>query len=376
MHFLPYQLPALIATLISLTNAHIIMESPVPYGADHLDTNPLLPDGSDFPCKQRDNVYKLIKNNVMPIGQDQTLTFIGQATHGGGSCQVSLTTDKKPTKDSVWKVIHSIEGGCPSPAPGNLGDDPLGRGTDKFKFAIPPQVPTGEYTLAWTWFNKIGNREMYMNCAPVTVTGASQKHKRRVHRHGAAILETRQNSSLIQERADGLSSLPNMFTANIGNGCNTAPSGTTLAIPQQNLGTSVDHHAPDELVPPVGNCGGGGGQAAPAGVARPQQPASDPPPTPPAQPQAPASPPAQAPAPPASPKPQAQAPAAPAPAVPAGMKTGTCTTPGKSVCAPDGMGIGTCDEKGQVIFAPAPMGTKCDEKLGVLVHSKRQIFRA
>ncbi|KAI4169200.1 MAG: hypothetical protein LQ343_005862 [Gyalolechia ehrenbergii] len=364
------------------------MESPVPYGADHLDSNPLLADGSDFPCKQRDNVYKLIKQNVMPIGQNQTLSFIGQATHGGGSCQISLTTDKKPTKDSVWKVIHSVEGGCPSPHPGNLGDDPFGHGTDKFQFAIPQQVPTGDYTLAWTWFNKIGNREMYMNCAPVTVTDSSQKHKRRVHRHGAAILEKRQPESLIQERADALSSLPNMFIANIGNGCNTAPSGTTLAIPQQNLGTSVDHHAPDELVPPIGNCGGG--QAAPAGAARPQQSASLAPPAPSVQPQIPASPPAQAPAASASPSvqpqapdsppvsapaPPAQAPAPPAPA-PSGMNTGTCTTPGKSVCAPDGMGIGTCDERGQVIFAPAPISTKCDKTLGVLVHSKRQVFKA
>ncbi|KAK4985706.1 hypothetical protein LTR50_005798 [Elasticomyces elasticus] len=32
-------------------------------------------------------------------------------------------------------------------------------------------MPNGQYTLAWTWFNKIGNREIYMNCAPITVTG-------------------------------------------------------------------------------------------------------------------------------------------------------------------------------------------------------------
>ncbi|KAL9025099.1 MAG: hypothetical protein Q9196_006021, partial [Gyalolechia fulgens] len=109
---------------------------------------------------------------------------------------------------------------------------------------------------------------MYMNCAPITVTASSQKHKRRVHRHGAAIVHKRQPEPSIHERADALSSLPNMFVANIGNGCSTAQSPSTLAIPQQNLGTSVDHHAPDELVPPVGSCGGG--QAAPAVAAEPQ----------------------------------------------------------------------------------------------------------
>lgn len=380
MHFLRYQLPALIAMVAGITNAHIIMESPVPYG--HPDSNPLLADGSDYPCKQGPDVYKVVKQNVMPIGQPQTLSFIGQATHGGGSCQISITTDKQPTKNSVWKVIHSIEGGCPSKAPGNLGGDPMGHGTDKFQFSIPQQVPTGDYTLAWTWFNKIGNREMYMNCAPITVTGGgSSSHKRGLnhHRHGAS--KRQHEVSMIEERDNALSSLPNMFVANIGNGCNTAPSGTTLAIPQKNLGTSVDHHAPDELVPPVGNCGGAPAAAAPAGAVRP---ISVPAPAAPAssQPAAPVSIPSSAPqspapapapqAPPASPMPNSpQAPApAPAPAAPAGYTTGKCTTPGKSVCALDGMGIGTCDEKMIVMFAPAPMGTKCDPSLGVLVHAR------
>ncbi|KAI4138683.1 MAG: hypothetical protein L6R39_006665, partial [Caloplaca ligustica] len=300
MRYSPIQLSALVAAAIGIASAHIIMESPVPYGADHINSEPLLPDGSDFPCKQRDNVYKLIKQNVMPIGQPQTLSFRGQATHGGGTCQISLTTDKQPTKDSTWKVIETIEGGCPSTFPGNVGTDPSGYGADKFQFTIPSQVPPGDYTLAWTWFNKIGNREMYMNCAPVTVTGTQEKrYERSVRVHGH---HHREAASSISKRESALASLPNMFVANIGNGCSTAVSGTTLAIPQQHLGTNVQNIGGDTLTPPVGSCGGGaqtGSSPAPApSVETPPTPApatpQQPPPPPPAQPQAP---PAVAPAP-------------------------------------------------------------------------------
>lgn len=36
---------------------------------------------------------------------------------------------------------------------------------------IPSSAPSGEALFGWTWFNTAGNREMYMNCAVVTVTG-------------------------------------------------------------------------------------------------------------------------------------------------------------------------------------------------------------
>lgn len=90
----------------------------------------------------------------MAVGAPQTLSFVGSATHGGGSCQLSLTTDKEPTKTSKWAVILSIEGGCPG---GANGGTPA-----TFQYKIPEAVAPGDYTLAWTWFNKIGNREMYM----------------------------------------------------------------------------------------------------------------------------------------------------------------------------------------------------------------------
>ncbi|KAK7555320.1 hypothetical protein IWX49DRAFT_53558 [Phyllosticta citricarpa] len=166
-------LAALAATVISGSHAHMIMKSPVPYGKDSLNNSPLDNSGSDFPCKQRSGVYDISEVNQMPVGVAQELSFTGSATHGGGSCQLSVTLDQKPDKDSEWKVIHSIIGGCPTTAAGNLATTD---GASTFNFSMPEGMPNGQYTLAWTWFNKVGNREMYMNCAPIKVTGGADNN--------------------------------------------------------------------------------------------------------------------------------------------------------------------------------------------------------
>ncbi|EHY55011.1 hypothetical protein ABEF92_003205 [Exophiala dermatitidis] len=194
-------------------NGHMKLKSPVPYGQSTLDNSPLLADGSDFPCKQRTGVYDAEgAENVMTIGEPQTLSFLGSAVHGGGSCQVSLTTDLKPTKDSKWMVIKSIEGGCPASVPGNLPADPNGTGASTFQYTIPDGIAPGQYTLAWTWHNKVGNREMYMNCAPVEV------QEKRVE----SAKMKRAESGKITKRT----SFPNLFIANLAgiNDCTTPES--------------------------------------------------------------------------------------------------------------------------------------------------------
>ena len=143
----------------SVTQAHMIMTNPVPYSKGSLNNSPLAADGSDFPCKLRADTFTVTKENIMKIGEPQTMTFEGSATHGGGSCQLSVTSDRKPTKDSEWKVIKSFEGGCPANVDGNESSND----NSKFEFAIPEGIEAGKYTIAWTWFNRIGNREMYMN---------------------------------------------------------------------------------------------------------------------------------------------------------------------------------------------------------------------
>ncbi|KAL9101947.1 MAG: hypothetical protein Q9187_009182, partial [Circinaria calcarea] len=243
MPFTKTFLLAAAATLFATTNAHMIMKTPTPFGKP--TSSPLDKTGSDFPCKE--TVYDASGiSNIMPIGVNQTLSFTGSAVHGGGSCQISLTTDKKPNKATKWMVIHSIEGSCPSSASGNLPEDPSGNGADKFQYSIPEGIEPGQYVLAWTWFNHIGDREMYMNCAPVTVTGGSGKRD-------TPRVEATELSGL-SKRA---SSFPPMFVANIGNGCKTIEGKDTI-FPEP--GASVERLAksPDDYIMPDGTCATGG----------------------------------------------------------------------------------------------------------------------
>ncbi|OAR00993.1 hypothetical protein LLEC1_05351 [Akanthomyces lecanii] len=201
--------------LVAIASSHIIITNPVPYGRSTLQNGPLAPNGMDFPCKLRTGVYDAQgASNVYAQGSKQQLEFQGTAVHGGGSCQVSITTDLEPTKSSVWKVIKSIEGGCPAKdQAGNMGDSAAAKVPYTYEYTIPKELAAGNYTLAWTWFNKVGNREMYMNCAPLSVTG-----------NGGS-----------QSFMNGL---PDMFTANIDpQGCQI-PADTDVLFPDP--GNDVD----------------------------------------------------------------------------------------------------------------------------------------
>ena len=161
------------ATLFSTVNSHLIMQNPVPFGLDSLNNSPLVDakpgtSASDFPCKLRTGVYDITTMNNMAVGQPMELSFTGSASHGGGSCQLAITTDLEPAANSTFKLIQTFEGGCPINAGGNDGTHP-------FTFQLPTGTPNGRLTFAWMWYNHVGNREIYMNCAPLDVTGGSDK---------------------------------------------------------------------------------------------------------------------------------------------------------------------------------------------------------
>ncbi|KAI0391685.1 hypothetical protein F5Y17DRAFT_439729 [Xylariaceae sp. FL0594] len=165
-----------VAALMALTTVakgHITMKSPVPFGSigpnKKLTNSPLL--ANNYPCQVDSNPASFYSkegiDNKMEIGKTQTISFDGSAVHGGGSCQLALTTDPQPSASTSWQVILSIEGGCPSKT---------GNGADTYDFTIPDSIKAGDYVFAWTWISKLsGQPEFYMNCAPVTITGGSGK---------------------------------------------------------------------------------------------------------------------------------------------------------------------------------------------------------
>jgi hypothetical protein len=232
---------------------HMIMKSPPTYNPATVVTSPLSIDAGGpvpFPCQMGPSAdYTSSNATMVKAGNSVPLHFTGSAVHGGGSCQISLfplVGGKTPSGDpSEWKVIHSIIGGCPATTAGNLeGDgapsDAYGRPdsyectsaktTDCKKFySIPtdPNLPSGDYVWAWTWFNHIGNQEMYMNCAPITVTGGSSNR-------------------------DYLDSLPSIFAANLPGTCKVYDGERIIDFP--NPGASVERSPfPQDAAPSPAN---------------------------------------------------------------------------------------------------------------------------
>jgi len=246
-------LAAFLAAFAAGVSAHMeVIDPPVLRGKTNTlvsnpDFNmvaPLEESGANFPCKG------YLSDLGGPSGGSSKTYTAGEkvsfkttgveAAHNGGSCQVSLSYDQGKT----WKVIKSFIGNCVRSAGGNVFDK-----NQDYSFTIPADAKSGDAIWAWTWFNQTGNREMYMNCAHVTIKGS-----------GTSTLDDH----------------PDMFVANVGKGCTTA-EGKDVDFP--NPGKDVERNPANNgagTAPPV--CAGGSGGPAPApapGPAAPPAPGKD-----------------------------------------------------------------------------------------------------
>lgn len=215
--------------LLATTNAHVLMKSPVPYSVDKIDNGPI--SKAQYPCKSQ-NGFTVSTMNSMAVGTKQTLELSGSAVHGGGSCQLSVSLDTEPTTNSVFKVIKSMEGGCP-------GVDTQAKSYD---FVLPSSIPNGNATFSWTWFSKLsGQPELYMFCAPISVSGGAGDKTE-------------------------FEALPDMLVANLDDSCESVPN---FAVQFPNPGSEVQTGGTNDLKPPTGSACGKSSGTTPANPSSP-----------------------------------------------------------------------------------------------------------
>lgn len=105
------------------------------------------PDFFSFPCKgfPKGPVVATFETNKI------TISLEGTAVHGGGHCQFGISYD-----DKNFVVLKTVLNNC-------LLD------TMSYSYEIPTYAKGDNITVFWTWINRIGNREYYMECADITV---------------------------------------------------------------------------------------------------------------------------------------------------------------------------------------------------------------
>jgi LysM repeat protein len=232
-------LAAFLVAFAAGASAHMeVVDPPVFRGktntlATNVDFNmvaPLDEGGSNFPCKGYHSDFGTPaggSTKTYTAGQQASFKTAGvEAAHNGGSCQVSLSYDQGKT----WKVIKSFIGNCVRSAGGNVFD-----ANQEYSFTIPAEAKSGDALWAWTWFNQTGNREMYMNCAHITIQGS-----------GTSTLDDH----------------PDRFVANVNKGCTTKESND---VEFPNPGKDVERNPAKNgatTAPPV--CTGGTGAPVPA----------------------------------------------------------------------------------------------------------------
>ena len=151
--------------LISLCSAHIFMNFPPSrhskyssYYTEHLLVNynlnsPLnvAPDYFTFPCKG----FGVGPPTTTIYDNTVSVTLEGSAIHGGGHCQFGISFD-----NVNFLVLKTVIYSC-------LLD------SKSYSFKLPDNTPSGNLIVFWSWINKIGNREYYMECADVNVVNSN-----------------------------------------------------------------------------------------------------------------------------------------------------------------------------------------------------------
>lgn len=133
-----------------------------PNGGKGEDQRAPLEGPEQFPCRGYQSLLGSGAGAAVAqwdVGSEQLFKVFGapppsfQASHGGGSCQVSFSTDGGKT----FRVVKSFIGDCPSlndqanvnPEDNAAHGTPVSNG---FPFTVPKDLPTGPALFAWTWY--------------------------------------------------------------------------------------------------------------------------------------------------------------------------------------------------------------------------------
>ncbi|KAJ2399531.1 hypothetical protein GGI23_002599, partial [Coemansia sp. RSA 2559] len=104
-------------------------------------------------------------------GESVTIKFNPNAAiHSGGNMEFSISYDGGKTFAVVHQVLRYAF----------LNGKPAGLTNTaqvlEYTFTLPKELPNSDSAVfAWTWVNASGNREFYMNCADVKITGSTSK---------------------------------------------------------------------------------------------------------------------------------------------------------------------------------------------------------
>ncbi|KAJ1664654.1 hypothetical protein IW140_005626 [Coemansia sp. RSA 1813] len=261
-----FKFSAITAALVASASAHMTMTDPCPrFSPSCVTEPPALPAGASWDYDIKSPIPSdgiLCKSNTpwpAPVatwtaGQPVTVHFLNNgAAHGGGHAQFSVSYDGGKTFAVVYEVLRYFffNGPTDSNTPEVLD----------YTFTLPKELPNSDSAIfAWSWVNAIGNREFYMNCADVAITGSSSSSytgKQMViadHDGYPTIPEFAGNydtginyyedSPMITVSADGSSSYSG------GNSTSPEPSAASSA---DSTSTMIASTEPTSEAPPVGH---------------------------------------------------------------------------------------------------------------------------
>ncbi|KAJ2873886.1 hypothetical protein GGH93_002848 [Coemansia aciculifera] len=176
---------ALLLGLVHVASGHMSIISPcprysaagtscpkLPSGVSSYDSNVNAPIGTHGGIAQPLCKYKTPWPTVAATwtaGQSVTIKFNPSGvSHSGGNCEFSISYDGGKT----FAVIHRELQYC------FVGKKPSGTtntvSVNSYTFNLPADLPSSDKAVfAWSWVNASGNREFYMNCADVAITGST-----------------------------------------------------------------------------------------------------------------------------------------------------------------------------------------------------------